>query len=121
MRMANSVSRVLIASALLSAAWGQPPQNAAQPDTTSTVTLQNFDQRLGPFTIAGQSFTIVLHNKRIVGAPSGNFGQTLVKLEIHDQSRAFLYQKAFAYQLEGTKFQQVVSASAFFLNDTKTT
>ena len=78
MRMAKSVSRVLIASAMLSPAWGLPPQNAAQPHTTSTVTLQNVDQRLGPFTIAGQSFTIVLHNKRIVGAPSGDFGQTLV-------------------------------------------
>ena len=115
MRMAKSVSRVLIASAMLSPAWGLPPQNAAQPETTSTVTLQNVEQRLGPFTIAGQSFNIVLHNKRIVGAPSGDFGQTLVKLEIHDQSGAVLYQKAFAYQLEGTKFQQVVTASAQLL------
>jgi len=90
--------------------------NRAEPSTKPAVTLESIEQRLGPFTIAGQSFTLMLQNKRVAGAPSGGtLSQTLAKLEICDQSGAVLYHKTFPYQLEDSRFHEIVTASARLL------
>jgi len=114
MRTAKLLSGIVAASALLSPCWAQQ-SNRAEPSTKSALTVESIEQRLGPFTIAGQSFTLMLQNNRVAGAPAGTLGQTLAKLEVRDQSGAVLYQKAFAHQLEGNKFYEVVTASARLL------
>jgi hypothetical protein len=79
----------------------------AQPQTN--VPLQDVERRLGPFAIAGDSFTVVLHNKRLAAA------ETLATLEVQDRSGAAVYQTTFPYEPDGSKFKQVISASARLL------
>ena len=74
--------------------------------------VQDVEQRLGPFTFAGESFTVDLHNKRLNNSSDARFSQTLAILEIRYQSGAIQYQKTIPYQVDGRRFQQVVSASA---------
>ncbi len=77
--------------------------------------LEDQERRLGPFTIAGQSFTIVLHEKRLPAAPDPNLSRTLASLEILDASGAILYRKTIPYGVEGGKLRPVVTASAQLL------
>ena len=114
MRRAELLSGALAAFAILSPCGAQQP-NRTEPATKSGMTIENVEQQLGRFTIAGQSFTITLQNRHIAGAPAGILVQTLGKLEIHDQSGAVLYQKIFPYQLEGSRFHESVTASVRLL------
>ena len=100
MRTAKVLAGMVAIVAMLPPCRAQQ-SNRAELSTKPAVTLESMEQRLGPFTIAGQSFTLMLQNKRVAGAPSGGtLAQTLAKLEICDQSGAVLYQKTFPYQLE---------------------
>jgi hypothetical protein len=114
MRMAKRAWMVLIALSALSQAWSDQAPKDVQPQTRSKVTLDDTEERLGPFRIAGQAFTVILHNKNVVGAPLGR-SQTLAKLEIQEHSGAFVYQRQFPYQLEGGAFHEVLAASARLL------
>ena len=98
----------MVASALICMALA-----TAQPQTN--VPLQDVERRLGPFAIAGDSFTVVLHNKRVAAGSDPRFSETLEKLEVRDGKGAVAYEKAFAYELDGSKFKQVTSASARIL------
>jgi hypothetical protein len=71
--------------------------------------LETVEQQLGPFTISGQSFTVVLHQKRLAGR------ETLALLEVRDSADVVHYQKAFPFPIEGSRFQQTVSASVKLL------
>ena len=96
--------------------WGQQRVVVDPKSTPETgATLQSIEQNLGPFTIAGQSFTIALENRRIAGTTAGALVQTLEKLEVREQSGHVLYQKTFPYKLQGNHFQEVVTASARLL------
>ena len=67
---------------------------------------EEFLERQGPFTIAGQSFTLFLHGMRLANS------RTLTLLEIRDAAGNALYQKSFDYQVTAGAFQRRVSASA---------
>ncbi len=43
--------------------------------------LQEVEERQGPFTFGGQTFTVVAHNKRVPGK-LGEFAQALASLDI---------------------------------------
>jgi hypothetical protein len=73
------------------------PQNAAP---------EEFLERQGPFSIAGQSFTLFLHGMRLANS------RTLTLLEIRDAAGNVQYQKSFDSQVTGGAFQPRVSASA---------
>jgi hypothetical protein len=77
--------------------------------------IEDVERRLGPFTVSGESFTVVLHNKRIVAGSDEHFSETLFTLEIRDRNGATAYERTFPYQLNGGRFTQVVSASARLL------
>jgi hypothetical protein len=74
--------------------------------------VQDVEQRLGPFTFAGQTFTVVLDNKRLTNPADVRFSQTLALVEIRDQANTVQYQKTIPFQISGGRFQQAVSASA---------
>ena len=88
-------------------------QSAQQRLGTSTdARIADSEQRLGPFAIAGQNYTVVLHEKRLPSASDPAFAETLAGLEITDPSGNVSYQKTFSYAIEQGRFQRSVLASA---------
>ena len=71
-----------------------------------TPVLQDSERRLGPFTIAGLPFTIVVYSKRL-----GN-SETMVALEIRDPADDIQYARTFPYEVRDGKFRETLSVSA---------
>jgi hypothetical protein len=118
MRMARLTSRALATLALFSSACAQGAWSAATQQSeapTGRPQLEDVEQRLGPFSINLQSFTVVLHTKRLHGAVDPNFAETLAQLEIQDRSGLPVYQKSFPYEVERGRFRRSVRASARLL------
>ena len=124
MRPADVLPSTLLAMTVLSAALaqgGQSPatqQAATQQSRTSAEAprLEDAEQRLGLFSIAGQDYTVVLCKKRLPRASDRSFKETLAALEIRDAAGNALYQKAFSYEVEQGGFQRTISASARLLS-----
>jgi hypothetical protein len=77
--------------------------------------LLEVPQTLGPFSFAGQTFSVVLRQKFLSGSPDPKFAQSLASLEIHDATGAVLYQKAFPYNIKEGRFTCPVTAFAQLL------
>jgi hypothetical protein len=61
--------------------------------------LQDVEERKGPFTFGGQTFTVVAHNKRVPGK-QGDFAQALASLDIADASGAVVHHEEFPHAVE---------------------
>jgi hypothetical protein len=72
----------------------------------------DFDQRLGPFSIGGAAYSVLLHKKRLLGPKQENLGEALAELEIQDADGNPDYQETFDYQAEQGRLTHSVSASA---------
>jgi len=84
--------------------------------SSPAVTLEDTEQRLGPFRIGGQDFVVVLHLKRLAPAQSDRPAEAALSvLEIQDASGATRYREAFAYVLESGTFSDSCMASARLL------
>jgi hypothetical protein len=98
-RIRDFVSRIIVTTALLSVAWElkaqsppTPQASSGQPKTSADIPqLEDVEQRLGPFSLEAESFTVVLHEKRLPGARDLLFSQTLGTLEIVDGKGAVQY------------------------------
>jgi hypothetical protein len=77
--------------------------------------MEDLEQHLGPFSINGQNFSVVLHEKRLPGAIDRRFAQTLSSVEIRGASSAVLYQKTFQFGIEEGKLERSLKASARLL------
>jgi hypothetical protein len=78
---------VLLCAACALRAQDTPSQllNGGQASTSVLATrFEDRDKELGPFTMAGQSFTVFAREKFLPGASEGGVGQTLAALEIRD-------------------------------------
>src|SRR5260370_26831504 len=107
--------RAILAGALTRQAQTSAPSPA-------DVTLQDSEQRLGPFRIGGQDFVVVLHLKRLAPAQADRPAEAaLSALEIQDASGATRYREAFAYALESGTFSDSCMASARLLTGGFTT
>ena len=118
MRITAFISFTLLAGALLYPARAPGAQNPASQQTNSGSAasgLEDVEQRLGPFSIVGQSLTVVLHNKRLRAASNPSFAQTLARLEIRDRSGAVLYETTWPDEVQGGNFRQAVAATAQLL------
>ncbi len=78
--------------------------------------MEDTVQHLGPFSIEGQNFSVVLHEKRLPGASDPRFAQTLQTIEIHDEKDAVLYQKTFTFGIKEGKLERSLKASASLLS-----
>jgi hypothetical protein len=81
----------------------------------TNLSTDDVERRLGPYTVSGESFTVVLRNKRFAAGSEVRFSETLSILEVRDRTGAVAYQREFPYELDGRGFKQVVSASARLL------
>jgi len=76
--------------------------------------LQDIEEQQGPFRLAGQNFTVVLHYKR--SPRDGGLGsRALVSLDIRDDAGAIQYQESFPYSVEGGAFSELCSAGVNLL------
>lgn len=83
-------------------------------NSDSAQELQDIEERQGPFRLAGQDFTVVLHYKR--ASRDGGLGsRALVSLDIRDGTGAVQYQQSFSYSVEGGTFSELCSASVNLL------
>ena len=97
-------ARAVSASTLAQAA--APQRETSLPNTLRAAQLgavpaeqpkvEDVEERQGPFTIKGQTFTVVQHLKRL----PGQFDQTLSLLEIVDSGGVVQYRDAFPYAVE---------------------
>jgi len=76
--------------------------------------LQDIEERQGPFSLAGQDFTVMLHYK---SSPRGGGldSRALVSLDIYDSVGAVQYQESFSYAVEGGTFSETCSAGVRLL------
>jgi hypothetical protein len=117
-RLKTVVAIVLLGTACVSGAQGTPsqPVNRGQAGASVLATpLEDRNRELGPFTLVGQSFTVLVREKSLPGAAGRSGGQTLAALELRDAKGAALYQRAFPVKVEEGKFKQTMSASAQLL------
>jgi len=95
---------------------GQQANTTTAKVYTGDPPLEDIQQRLGPFPIEGQNFSVVLHEKRLPGAIDSRFSQTLQTIEIRDEKDAVLYEKTFTFGIEKGKLERSLKASASLLS-----
>jgi hypothetical protein len=122
-RRQTLLAKTVFAIGLLGTAWlsqaqeiPSRPANGGQAGTSVLATpLEDSERELGPFTLAGQGFTVLVREKSLPGAANRSGGQTLAALELRDAKGAALYQRAFPVEVEEGRFKQTISASARLL------
>jgi hypothetical protein len=92
-----------------------PPPNTQQMSQTATHSsrepeLQDVEERKGPFSFGGQTFTVVAHNKRVPGK-QGDLAQALASLDIADAAGAVLHHEEFPHAVENGEFTDTCSVS----------
>src|SRR5438445_10285959 len=80
----------------------KPTRPSGEPE------LQDLEERKGPFTFGGQTFTVVAHNKRVPGK-HGEFAQALASLDIADATGAVLHHEEFPHAVENGEFTETCS------------
>ena len=85
---------------------------APQPAQQEGPQLVDAEQRLGPFTLGGQAYAVVLRKKRFAGTNQKNPPEALAALEVVDAAGNPAYQETFTYDAGDTRFTRSVSASA---------
>jgi hypothetical protein len=88
------------------------PASPQQPSASPGNRVEDAEQRAGPFTLAGQNYTVLLHQKRLASVRDGALAQTLAGVEIRDAAGNVSYQKSFPFAIEQGRFQRSLSASA---------
>ncbi len=89
-----------------------PAQSVSQP---AAPRLLEVPQTLGPFSFAGQTFSVVLRQKFLPDSPDPKFAQSLASLGVQDATGAVLYQKTFPYNIKNGRFARPVTAFAQLL------
>jgi hypothetical protein len=99
------------------------PNSFAQGTTTLTGTAEEkeTERRLGPFSISGSDYTVVLHSKKRQPGSTQENGETVVAMEIRDAAGAMQYQRKFPYQEANDTFSDAWYVDARILAGTNGT
>src|SRR5690348_6063278 len=87
------------------------PASAAPVESPA---LKDVEVRKGPFSIAGQTFVVLLHYKQLADAASEE-SQTLASMEIANVAGEVQYREPFQYSVEGKEFSETCTADVEFL------
>jgi hypothetical protein len=79
------------------------------------------ERRLGPFSISGSDYTVVLHNKKQQPGSTQETGDTVVAMEIQDAAGVVLYQRKFPCQETNDTFSDAWFVDARILAGTNGT
>ena len=118
--MPQEPARAVAASASVAGEASLPQRESPPPNTQPMIQtathaslepeLQEVEERQGPFTFGGQTFTVVAHNKRVPGK-LGEFQQALASLDIADAAGAVLHHEEFPHAVENGEFTETCSVS----------
>ena len=96
--------------------WTQSSAGQArQTPAAGAAQFEAFDQRIGPFSIKNQNFTVVLHRKRLKGAGE----ETVARMEIRDARGRTAYERSFPFAVDGNHFVETNEVSARHLQGTR--
>ena len=96
-----------------------PAQNPGPPALSAAAVANASASRLGPFSIAGQDYTVELQTRKVRPVSVNESADTVVGMEIRDASGTVQYQRTFPY-VEGTDdYFESWSVSAQLLVGTK--
>jgi len=73
------------------------------------------EERLGPFSIAGRDYSVLLRKKKRRSGSTPETGETVVAMEIQDATGAILYLRTFPYHEETEDFSDAWFVSAGLL------
>ena len=107
---------MLASLALRTSSTGRALAQETPPATPAVPQLVDTEQRLGPFSVSGQSFTVKLRKKRLVAGNQVNLGEALASLEVDDAAGNAVYQETFPYEAGDGRFARSTSASARLLS-----
>lgn len=87
-------------------------QPAAQtaPSSAGDTQLEDVEERKGPFSFGGQTFTVVMHGKRLP-SHKGDFAQALASLDIVDGAGVVAHHEEFPHAIENGEFTDTCSVS----------
>jgi len=71
---------------------------------------------LGEYTIGGQRYQVLAHEKVLSRSSDPKFGATLGEIDIRDAHEAIVYQKTFPFDVQDGHFSRVLAASATAFN-----
>ena len=104
----------------MAASTSLPQGESRPPNTQNTIQtatrtpgepkLQDVEERKGPFTFGGRTFTVLTHSKRMRGK-HGDFAQALASLDIADDSGAVVHHEEFPNAVENGDFTESCSVS----------
>jgi len=111
-----------------SAPQAKAPQQSAEQPAVQVPAASNpaaeekeTEQRLGPFSISGSDYTVVLHSRKRPPGSTEETGDTVVAMEIRDAAGATQYQREFPYQEANDAFSDAWSVDARVLAGTNGT
>lgn len=90
--------------------------NAASPSASTQP--PETKRRLGPFSISGSSYTVILHLKPRQPGSTQETGDSVVAMEIQDATGVIQYQRKFPYQETNDSFSNAWFVSAIPLTGT---
>ncbi len=105
------------AAAQATGALQNPPVNQAAAAAQGAPKMEDVEERRGPFTLAGENFTAVLHSKRLPGK-GGPDSEALASLEIVNAAGAVQYQETFPLSVENGEFSDSCSVGIQALQGT---
>jgi hypothetical protein len=96
------------------------PHDSAPQTAAITGAAQNDEsqERLGPFSLAGKDYSVLLRKKKRQPGSTQEIGDTVVGMQIQDASGALEYQRTFPYQAEIQAFSDAWFVSAAILAGT---
>jgi hypothetical protein len=72
--------------------------------------VEDVEERKGPYTFGGQTFTVVMHSKRIAGQ-KGAMDQAIATLDIIDAAGTVAHHEEFPHQVENGDFPESCSVA----------
>jgi hypothetical protein len=86
------------------------PPETPQPREPVASATEEVEQRLGPFSLEGKSYVVVLREKPRAPGAAQETGKTVVSMEIRDSNEAVLYNRAF-----GSRAEKAVYPDAWYV------
>jgi hypothetical protein len=103
-RMIHPSFRRLVTFFSLQHSISQPANSLPSQAPSATTRANGSANHLGPFTIAGQDYTVELHTRKVQPGSTNEQGDTVVAMEIRDAAGAVQYRRTFPYQGKNEEF-----------------
>jgi hypothetical protein len=100
---------------LVSVQQQSPEGSTAQGTLAGAAQGKETEQHLGPFSISGTDYTVVLHRRKRQPGGTAESGDTVVAMEILDAAGAVQYQRKFPHQEANDTFSDAWFVDAFTL------